>query len=156
MKRLSALILSLACTAPSFAWLSETSDHEWRSGWGQGVGEAEVTRGSGNNIYVACVEGQHSVSSSSISFKLAGDGPKNNSEVMLIFNGKQPITISTDRFGEVESKSHAGASVFEHLIDSFKKHNSVYVRFSDGREATFTLKGAKKAIGDCPSAFSQQ
>ena len=35
-------------------WDKETSDNIWRNGCGQGVAEAQVTRGSGNEIYRNC------------------------------------------------------------------------------------------------------
>lgn len=136
-----------------FAWSTETSDSNWRSGWGQGVAEAEVTHGSGNTIYVACESG--SGSGSSIHFMLGGDSPKPNSEVLIIFDKKHPKSFSVNKYGEITSECRACAANFDYLIEQIKKHSSAYVRFSDGRESTFTLKGSAKAIGECPSAWSQ-
>ncbi|PTQ92600.1 hypothetical protein C8R30_12223 [Nitrosomonas nitrosa] len=140
-----------------FAWSTETSDDIWRSGWGQGVSEAEVTRGSGNKIYVACLSGREWPldMGSSISFMLAGDGPKPNSELLIIFDKKHPESFSVDKHGKITSDCRACAANFDYLIEQLKKHSSIYVRFSDGRESTFTLKGSAKAIGECPSAWSQ-
>jgi hypothetical protein len=138
------------CSA-AVAWTTETSDDKWRSGWGQGVSEAEVTQGSGNKIYVACEDG--SGGDSSVSFELVGDGPKSGSEVLLIFDKGKPESISVDKLGRIVSDSYASASSFEYVIAKLKKHLSVYVRYPDGREATFTLKGAAAAIGQCRSTW---
>lgn len=136
-----------------FAWSTETSDNFWRNGWGQGVAEAEVTHGSGNKIYVACESG--SGYGSSIHFMLAGNNPKPNSEILIIFDKKHPESFSVDKNGKITSECRACAANFDYLIEQLKKHSSVYIRFSDGRESTFTLKGSAKAIGDCPSTWSQ-
>ena len=136
-----------------FAWSTETSDNKWRSGWGQGVAEAEVTHGSGNKIYVACDSG--SGYGSSIHLMLAGNSPKPNSEVLIIFDKKHPESFSVSKNGEITSECRACAANFDYLIENLKKYSIVYVRFSDGRESTFTLKGSAKAIGNCPSTWSQ-
>jgi len=148
---MKAFVLAIlaAHSIQSFAWLSETTDGKWRSGFGQGTAEAEVTHSSGNKIYVACN------SNSAIHFTLAGDGPQPNSEVVLIFDGQKPIGVPVNKFGDLASSSRAEASVFEYVITRFKRHKTILVRFSDGRESTFTLKGASEAISDCPSGFSQ-
>ena len=41
--RLFIIMLSVIVSSNSLAWTTETSDNIWRSGWGQGVSEAEVT-----------------------------------------------------------------------------------------------------------------
>ncbi len=148
--RLLILIPLLFGTPSAFAWSSATSDDVWRSGWGQGTAEAQVTHGSGNEIYVACEDG--SGFSSSISFSLAGSGPK-GSEVLIIFDNGKPESISVGRDGRVISDSRAGDSTFRYVLANFKNHRKVYIRFSDGRESTFTLNGAAKAIGNCRSTF---
>lgn len=149
--RCIALSIGLIYSFAAYGWTTETSDAIWRSGWGQGVAEAQVTHGSGNEIYVACEDG--SEIDSSISFMLAGDGPGKTSEIMLIFDKGNPETISVDSDGNITSDSYAGDSNFRYVISKFKKHQSVYVRFSDGRESSFTLKGAANAIGDCRPTF---
>lgn len=154
-KRLHLLLgfLALLLASNLFAWSTETSDNNWRSGSGQGVAEAEVTHGSGNKIYVACDSG--SGYGSSIHFMLAGNSPKPNSEVLIIFDRKHPESFSVNKNGEITSECRVCAANFDYLIEQLKKHSSVYVRFSDGRESTFTLKGSAKAIGNCPSTWSQ-
>lgn len=149
--RLFFFIIAMIYSFNAIGWTSETSDKVWRSGYGQGTAEAEVTHGSGNRIYVACEAG--SGRDSSISFMLVGDGPKNASEIMLIFDNGDPETVSIGFDGAITSDSHASDSNFRYVIAKFKKHNSVYVRFPDGRESNFTLKGAAKALGDCSSTF---
>ncbi|MCE9662964.1 hypothetical protein LY622_05880 [Halomonas sp. M5N1S17] len=147
----TATIAASVMTTSAFAWTTATSDDEWRSGWGQGVAEAEVTRGSGNKIYVACESGSRRASS--IHFSLAGDGPRSN-EIIMIFDQGPLETISVDQNGTISSDSRAGALNFDHVLEKLKIHNSVYIRFSDGRESTFTLKGSAKAISeDCRAAF---
>lgn len=148
--RFVILIFGLLGSFSVFAWSTGTSDKAWRSGWGQGVAEAQVTHGSGNEIYVACEDG--SGMDSSISFMLVGDGPKSG-EVLMIFDKDDPESIQVNANGDIVSDSHVSDSTFRYVLDKFKRHNSVYIRFPDGRESTFTLKGAATAIGDCRSTF---
>ena len=148
--RFVILALGLVGSSYASAWSTETSDKVWRSGWGQGVAEAQVTHGSGNEIYVACEDG--SGRDSSISFMLAGDGPKSG-EILMILDKGDPESIQVNSDGDIVSDNHVSDSTFLYVLDKFKRHNSVYIRFPDGRESTFTLKGATKAIGDCRSTF---
>lgn len=135
-----------------FGWLSETSDEEWRSGWGQGVSEAEITNGSGNKIYVACTEDDY-MGGSKIHLSLSGDSAKGRSEVMFAFDDKKPIFINVDEDGHVASDCRVCAANFTYLVDELKTRNSVLVRFSDGRESSFSLHGSAKSIGDCKATF---
>jgi len=75
--------------------------------------------------------------------------------VNVRFDGEKIFSFSVNKYGELDSESNAAASVFDYLIERLKKHVKVYVRFSDGRESTFSLRGASRAIGDCRSRFSQ-
>jgi len=129
------------------SWTSNTSDEIWRSGWGQGWAEAQVTHGSGNEIYVACENG--SGQPSSVSFQLAGKPPRIDSEVILVFDKEKPEGFSVGANGRIVADCRACEANFSYVLGKLKSHSSIYVRFSDGRESTFTLKGAKKAIGDC-------
>nr|CAS02971.1 putative integron gene cassette protein [uncultured bacterium] len=103
----------LLCSLSVFAWPTETSDKAWRSGWGQGVAEAQVTHGSGNEIYVACEDG--SGIDSSISFMLAGDGPKSG-EILMIFDKGEPESIQVGADGNITSNSHASDSTFRYVL----------------------------------------
>lgn len=148
--RFVVLALGFGVSFSALAWSTATSDKVWRSGWGQGVAEAQVTHGSGNQIYVACNDG--SGMNSSISFWLVGDSPKSG-EILMIFDKGSPESISVNADGDIVSDSRVSDSTFRYVLDKFRQHNSVYIRFSNGHESTFTLKGAAKAIGDCRSTF---
>lgn len=111
-----------------------------------------MIHGSGNEIYVACEDG--SGMDSSISFRLVGDR-SNSGEILMIFDKGDPESIQVNANGDIVSNSHTSDSIFRYVLDKFKRHNSVYIHFPDGRESTFTLKGAAKAIGDCRSTFPQ-
>lgn len=137
----------LTSSTQAFAWSTQTSDHAWRSGWGQGWAESQVTHGSGNEIYIACESG--SGGDSSITITLAGKTAQPNSEIIFMFDKGSLETFSVGDRGEINTSCNACASGFYLLIDKLKKHNELYVRFNDGRESTFTLKGAAKAIGGC-------
>jgi hypothetical protein len=139
-------VLGLVIASPSFGWATETSDDKWRSGWGQGWAEAQVTHGSGNEIYVACEAG--SEENSFIRFTLVGSGPRAR-EILVIFDNGHPASIETGPDGTITQDSNAGDSTFRYLLQAFKQRNNVYVRFPDGRESTFTLKGAAAALGGC-------
>ncbi len=152
MRQISFWLLatvSLNC----YAW-SATSDDKWRSGWGQGVAELQVTQGSGNSIDVTCASPTDLPGGSTVHFTVAGNSVKSG-EILTIFDNEKPETFQTNSSGYIESSSRAGASNFTYLLEKFKKHRKVYVRFPDSNEATFTLKGAAKAIvdNDCKPAF---
>lgn len=138
--------LTLCCATSLLAW-DGTSDNEWRSGWGQGISEAQVTQGSGNEIYVACVD-EDDERYSSVSVVIGGEGP-GSGDVLMSFDRGSLEAFPFDENGLLEAASRVHDQYFQILIQQLRKHNSVYVRFADGREAVFTLKGSAKAIGDC-------
>jgi len=152
-KNLLVGLLPIFLSSNILAWTTETSDDVWRSGWGQGVSESEVTYGSGNRIYVACHE-PLSWGGSSISISLGGmEFP--NSELLIRFDNGKLESFHTDKRGYIESDSRVGDAQFHYLIDHFKKHKKVYIRAPNGYQSTFTLKGSTKALGsDCKSGFS--
>lgn len=152
-KNLLVGLLPIFLSSNILAWITETSDDVWRSGWGQGVSESEVTYGSGNRIYVACHE-PLSWGGSSISISLGGmEFP--NSELLIRFDNGKLESFHTDKRGYIESDSRVGDAQFHYLIDHFKKHKKVYIRAPNGYQSTFTLKGSTKALGsDCKSGFS--
>jgi len=152
-KNLLVGLLPIFLSSNILAWTTETSDDVWRSGWGQGISESEVTYGSGNRIYVACHE-PLSWGGSSISISLGGmEFP--NSELLIRFDNGKLESFHTDKRGYIESDSRVGDAQFHYLIDHFKKHKKVYIRAPNGYQSTFTLKGSTKALGsDCKSGFS--
>lgn len=152
-KNLLVGLLPIFLSSNILAWTTETSDDVWRSGWGQGISESEVTYGSGNRIYVTCHE-PLSWGGSSISISLGGmEFP--NSELLIRFDNGKLESFHTDKRGYIESDSRVGDAQFHYLIDHFKKHKKVYIRAPNGYQSTFTLKGSTKALGsDCKSGFS--
>lgn len=151
MKRLLLpAIMTITFTPWAFAF---GNDEAWTSGFGMGVAEAVITNGPGNQILVACGAPLPGRSVSAISFMLVGDS-SDDDEVLLTFDGDAPEGYPlTD--GGIGSASHADSGWFERAIEKFRVKNFVNVRFKDGRNATFTLRGASKAISECPSDFSQ-
>jgi hypothetical protein len=151
-KNLLVGLLSVFVSPNILAWTTDTSDDIWRSGWGQGVSESEVTHGSGNRIYIACHEPMF-WGGSSIAISLGGkEFP--NSEILMRFDSGKLESFQTDKRGYIESDSRVGAAQFNYLIDKFKQHKKVYIRSHTGYESTFTLKGASKALGnDCKAGF---
>lgn len=152
MRQISFWLLATA-SLNCYAW-SATSDDKWRTGWGQGVSELQVTQGSGNKIDVTCASPTDLPGGSTVKFTVAGNSVESG-EILTIFDNEKPETFQTNSRGYIESSSRAWASNFTYLLEKFKKHRKVYVRFPDGNEATFTLKGASKAIvdNDCKAAF---
>lgn len=149
MAMFSRLISLCVLLMPSAA-LAFGNDTEWTSGWGMGTKEAIITKGPGNEIYVACEDG--SLSPSSISFMLDGQSA-GGGIVTLTFDGAPPEDFWTDESGVITSDCHACASNFDRAILMLKTHNSVYVRFQNGLMTQFTLKGSKEAIGECIAGF---
>ncbi|WEK50968.1 MAG: hypothetical protein P0Y66_02510 [Candidatus Kaistia colombiensis] len=141
----TAVVLGAVSSAFAFG-----SDNQWTAGWGQGVAEAIVTKGPGNQIYVTCDDGAGR-EATGIRFMLLGDGPTGSS-VQLTFDGEDPEDYSIWD-GQVKSSCHACAGTYDVVIAKMKKHRSVHVRFENGNAARFTLKGASKAIGKCVADF---
>lgn len=125
-------------------------DDLWQSGFGQGVCEAIVTYGAGNQILVACECGAGRAVTG-ISFMLAGRSPT-GSAITLTFDGQNPRDFNLWD-GRIPSHCHACAANFDAVLDLFRSRNSVHVRFENGDSAVFTLNGAAEAIGDCPADF---
>ena len=136
----------IAGTAHAFG-----NDDRWVSGWGMGTKEAIVTKGPGNQIYIACEEG--SLIPSSISFMLAGDGPS-GTNVTLTFDNKDPEDFWISD-GQIVSDCRACAANFDRAIGLMKNHASVHVRFENGLSARFSLRGSSEAIGECIAGFNR-
>lgn len=54
MKIAIALLAMMAMPASAHSF---GNDDHWVSGWGQGISEAIITKGPGNQIYVTCDDG---------------------------------------------------------------------------------------------------
>lgn len=128
------------------------NDYEWTAGWGQGISEAIITRGSGNSIYVTCGEHYGRPGHTGIRFMLAGDSP-NGSEITLTFDQNDPERIWIDD-GSITSNCRACASNYLYVIKKLKRHSSVHVLSQDGAAARFSLSGSAKAIGNCAPDFA--
>ena len=124
-------------------------DDQWVSGFGQGVCEALVTSGAGNEIYFACDCG--SDRPSSISFMLGGMSSTGD----LLFLSFDDGTMEEVSLwgGQITSDCRACADTFESVKERIKKHSKVRVMFQNGDAATFTLKGSAEAIGECTADF---
>lgn len=147
--RLGAAIVMSAWFATA---ASASATERWREGFGQGVLEAWVEKGPGNEIRVACESG-FGRPITGISFSLSGKGPASNSVVTLIFDDQDPKDFNVNQQGEISSNCRACAANFEVARDALKSGKSVYVRFSDGVGTRFSLTGAAKAIGKCEADF---
>ena len=137
---------------PSVAFAFGSDDH-WTSGWGQGIAEAIVTKGPGNQIYVTCGESYGRAGHTAISFQLIGREPT-GSTITLTFDGVDPQDSNLWN-GRVPSDCRACEANYSAIISMLKQHQTVHVRFENGDAAKFTLKGAAKAIGQCkPDVFA--
>lgn len=147
MRWLLSAILTIAVVGNADAF---GSDDRWTAGWGQGIAEAVIGKGPGNQIYVTCDEGAGR-NATGISFMLAGKAPT-GAVVTLTFDNADPHDFSLWD-GAIRSDCHACASTYDVVIDALKKHSSVHVRFENGDAARFTLKGSSAAIGHCIADF---
>lgn len=153
--RLSTALLSAAGAAMVTVLLAcpAVATDSWKSGFGQGIHEAYVEKGPGNEIYVACTAGA-SRPSTSIRFMLGGNSPPENSLVTLTFDGEVPLDVGVGKWGELRSDCHACASTFDLVIERLKSKQSVHVRYPDGVSAVFPLTGSAAAIGnECIADF---
>lgn len=125
----------------------------WKDGFGQGVHEASVDKGPGNEIRVACESG-YGRPITGISFMLGGKTAPPNSTVTLTFDNQDPFTVSVDEDGSINSDCRVCAANFEYVRDRLRQSSTVYVMFKDGVGTRFSLKGAAMAIGDeCVADF---
>lgn len=139
-------VMAMPVSAHSFG-----NDDHWVSGWGQGVAEAIIKKGPGNQIYVTCDQGADR-EATGISFMLGGKSPT-GSRILLGFDSNDPVEFSLWDGGTIPSNCRACASVYDAVIAGLKKHSSVYVRFENGDATRFSLKGSTKAIGQCTADF---
>jgi len=150
MKRLVfACLVAISLPASVLAF---GSDEQWTSGWGQGIAEAIITKGPGNNIYVTCGQGA-GYDATGIRFMLAGKEPPGNS-ITLTFDGEDPTDYWISG-GKITSDCRACAANYEEVISRLKRHQSVHVRFENGDATRFTLKGASEAIIECIPDFTR-
>lgn len=155
LKQLS--IISIAATAAGALFTAPGwalgRDDEWESGWGQGVSEAIVTHGPGNQIYVTCNDGGSSFSNTGISFMLGGRSPT-GSHITLTFDNEDPESVWIAN-GAITSDCRACAGNYEYVIKKLKDYSSVHVLFESGDAARFTLKNSSNAIASCPPDFAR-
>lgn len=129
------------------------NDDHWESGWGQGVAEAIITHGPGNQIYVTCNQGAADYVGSGISFMLGGRAPTGSS-VILTFDNEDPESIWISD-GQITSDCRACAGNYEYVIERLKRHSSVHVLFENGDSARFSLAGSSEAITECVPDFAR-
>lgn len=151
-KTLAKLLVSSAVLlfATSYQAQAFGNDETWVSGFGQGVSEAVINKGPGNQIMVTCDVGADR-NSTGISFMLGGDSPKGDT-VQLTFDGTDSVDV-TNWDGEIPSHCNACASTYDFVVERLKKHKTVHVKFQNGLSTRFSLKGASKAIGKCVADF---
>lgn len=147
--KFQAILCAMAVGISSSA-LAFGSDDKWTAGWGQGIAEAIITKGPGNQIYVTCDQGAGR-SATGISFMLSGRAPTGHS-ITLTFDNSDPQDYSLWD-GEIISSCRACAATYDVVIDQMKKAASVHVRFENGDAARFTLRGSSRAIGECTADF---
>ena len=150
--KITALLLT-ACFSLLFSINANAfgQDDKWTSGFGQGVSEAIVTHGPGNQIYVTCDKGAGRSDVTAISFMLAGKSPKGD-HIVATFDNEEPFQVWI-KDGQITTECHACADNYVYLIDKFKTHKWVHILFENGNGAKFTLKGAKEAISECTPEF---
>jgi|GEM_PF-1298901 hypothetical protein len=155
MRDMSGSLLTGAGVTIFAALLSSPAlaTESWKSGFGQGIHEAYVETGPGNEIYVSCTAGA-SRPSTSIRFMLGGNAPPERSVVTLTFDGELPLDVNVGEWGELRSDCHACAATFDLVIARLKSKQSVHVRYPDGLSAVFPLTGSAEAIGnECIADF---
>lgn len=135
-------------------WISTAlADEMWKQGSAQGLDEAWVQTGPGNQILLTCEADNREATN--LSLTLVGAPPPAKSTVVFVFDDLTAFDIGVDSQGIVTSACHACGDSFDHLLGMLKSHSAVYVRFADKRGAKFSLEGANAAIGDCRSDWAQ-
>ncbi len=140
------VLATLALLAPVTQALAAES--EWNTRSAKGITEAWVASGPTNRILVTCTaDGGEPVSG--ISFSVDGQTPPPNSTVTMIFDGKTTIDVEVDELGVLDTDCQACAVDFIEARDALKQGEMVVVQFPDQTEASFSLAGSAKAIGNC-------
>lgn len=120
---------------------------DWIVGFGQGYVEHTVKNGPGNTFTIVCDSGatiDHRGTGLSISIR--DNGPPINSTVKVVLDDKE-ISIAVDRNGSMKADCHVCSDNFVYLWDKIRKAKFMVVQFSNGDSSSFSLKGAKKALG---------
>ena len=152
MKTATALALMMSMMKPGLAF-AFGNDRKWQSGGGQGVDEAIITSGAGNQILVSC-DNDPNTDYSNITFTIGGDTPTGTTLIMT-FDGADPEQVQMQQPGTITSDCRACASWFNTIVEKLKRHSRVHVMTESGGRANFTLKGAAAAIRECTDDFSQ-
>jgi hypothetical protein len=142
----------------AFADAARADDVAWSSaGPFQGMSVARVTAGPGNSIAVSCDVANGS--GSSVTFELAGRAPGSDT-LFVSFDGRPAQRVFLNAEGPEGFYLTAGCPAcdmsFDALIEELKSGNAVVVTFPTDESASFSLRGSRAAIGDCPAQFDEQ
>jgi len=150
-KSVVALLILTASALPAHAQKSG----KWTVGFGQGLIEHAVTNGPGNRFMVVCDEGySENAERTSLSFTIRDREPPPKSTVR-VFVGDEEFTFYADQYSETLINNRAAHSNFVALWEDMARGSgSIRVLFEDGRTSTFSLDGARKALGKKPCADS--
>lgn len=151
MQRFARLLLGtlgLLCPITTSALAQEG----WQSDWGMGITTAWVDLGPGNQISITCT-GAYGRPIAGVEFTLSGKDAPPNSLVTVSVDGSEPIQVPVNGRGRLGSDNRLEAQWFEALLETLKQGSSVYITFSDGVGARFSLVGSAEAIGLCPADF---
>lgn len=146
--------LCLACVIGALAAPSALAfgrDDRWTGGGAQGVREAIVTAGPANSILVTCAPGLD-LDLTGITVTIDGAGPA-GSGITLVYDDGSRHDAPVDEDGKINVNSRADMSHYYAAIADFRRLSRVWVRFEDGREASFTLRGSSQAISPCTDLY---
>jgi hypothetical protein len=129
---------------------------KWTVGFGQGMVEHTVKNGPGNEFMIVCDTGAtEGAERTGLSVSIQDRGvPPNNGEIR-IFVDDEELTFFEDDDG-ILINNRAAQSNFEVLWETLRKGRSMRVLFADGRTSSFSLDGARKALGPkaCETGFT--
>jgi hypothetical protein len=132
--------------------LGARAEEIWQSDWGMGITTAWVDLEPGNRLSVTCT-GAYGRPIASVEFTLGGRLPPPNSLVTVLVDQDNALEVPVDDESRLGADSRLEAAWFDAVLASLKSGNAAFVRFADGKSATFSLTGSNEAIGDCPADF---
>jgi hypothetical protein len=154
MKKIALALMILPFAIPSA--LAQTGGGKWRTGFGQGILEISVSNGPGNEFRIDCDLGAtEDASRTGMSFMIRGRYPPPNSEVRVFIDDTE-IQFFMDQEYSSKIDNRSAYMNFVALWEEARTGRSMRVLFSDGRTSTFTLNGARAALGakPCDTGFS--
>jgi hypothetical protein len=151
---LPAAMLLMFLNSANADWGKQFQD--WFVGESKGSQTHSVGHDRPNNIFIDCNFGADPIGGADISIQIS-NSPDSNSDVSFVFDGQETkvrtdgsglitVRLTNDDGDRLDAPCPACSAEFRRIWYGLRTAKSLIVRFSDGRSAQFSLKGAAQAF----------